>query len=84
MFLGVRGVGEAPGRFDHDLCTHGFPRQRSRIFFFEDLDALAVDCNAVGASGNFIGKIAQNRVVLQKMGKGFRVGQIIDRDKFQI
>ena len=84
MLLGVVGIGEAAGRFDHDLRAHGFPRQRGRIFFFEYLDGLAVDRNAVGAGGNLVRQVAENRVVLQKMGQRFRIGQIVDRDEIQV
>ena len=84
VLLGVVGIGEPSRRLNHHLRPHGVPGQSGRVFFFEYLDCLAVDRNAVGARGNLIGKIAQNRVVLQKMGQSFGIRQIVDRDEVQV
>ena len=84
MFLGVVGVGEAAGRFDHDLHAYGIPRQRRRILFFENLDVLSIDLNAVGTRSDLVGQVAQYGVVLQKVSQSLRFRQIIDRYKLKI
>ena len=59
MLLGVVGVGESACGFDHDLHAHGVPGQRCRILFFEDLDVLAIDLNAVATRSDLVGQVAQ-------------------------
>ncbi len=71
VLLGFVGVSETSGRFDHDLRADRFPRQRGRVFFFENLDGFAINRNAVGACGNFVGQVAKNGVVFQEDGRAF-------------
>src|ERR1700732_4465705 len=61
--------------------SHG---RATGALFFEDLDGLAVDRDAVRTSRNLIGKVAENRVVLQEMGQRFWIRQVIDRDEIQV
>src|ERR1700687_4509273 len=84
MFLGVGGVGEASGGLDDNLRAHGFPRQRGRVFFFENLDHFAVDGNAVGSGGDGVGQIAENRVVFQQVSQRLGIGQIVDRHELDV
>ena len=64
MLLGVVGIGEMAGGFDDHLRAHGFPGQCGRIFFFENFDDLAVDGNAVGSGGDFVGQVAEDGICL--------------------
>src|SRR6202521_783098 len=68
MFPRVGGVGEAAGGLDDDLSSDGVPGKGSGVFFFENLDDLAVDRNTVGAGGDFVRQVAEDRVVLQQVG----------------
>jgi len=43
MALGLLGLGEKPGRLDHDLDTEGAPREFRRGLGAHDLDLVAVD-----------------------------------------
>ena len=84
VLLGIVGIRETTGGFDYNLGTDTFPGQGGWIFLFENLDGLAINCNAVGACGNLVRQIAQHRVVLQEMGQSFRIGQVIDCHELQI
>ena len=83
-FLASFGVGEAAGRFDDDLRAHRLPGKLGGILFGENLDRLAVDGDAVGAGGDLVGQIAENGIVLQQVRQGFGIGEIVDRDEFDI
>ena len=48
MLLCVFGLGEPAGRFNDDLRAHDLPRNRSRIFFLEYLELLAIHGDGVG------------------------------------
>src|SRR6202790_4760237 len=84
MFPGVVGVGEVAGGLDDDLSSNGIPGQGSGIFFFKNFDDFAVDRNTVGAGGDFVRQVAEDRVVLQQMGKGLRVGEIVYSYKVEV
>ena len=84
MLLGFVGIGEFAGGFQHHLRAHAVPGQRGRIFFLEDLDRLAVDRNAVRAGRDGVRQVAEDGIVLQKMGERFRIGEIVDRHEFNV
>src|ERR1700688_1584977 len=84
MFLRVIGVGEMAGGFDDDLRADGLPGQGSGIFFLEDFNDLAIDRNAVGPGSNFVGKVAENGIVLQQMGESLRIGEVVDGHEIQV
>src|ERR1700694_3433142 len=84
MLPGVGSVGEPAGRLDDDLSSDGVPGQGSGIFFLENLNNLAIDRNTVGAGGDFVRQVAEDRVVLQQMGKGLRVGEIVYSYKVEV
>ena len=83
VLLGFVGIGKAARRLDHNLRAYRVPRQGGRIFLFEDFDGLAIDRDAVGASGYLIRQVAEHRVIFQQMGQRFRIRQIVDRDEIQ-
>ncbi len=84
MLLGVVGVGEVTGGFDHDLGADRLPGQLCRISFLEHLDDLVVDRDAVRAGGDLVRQIAQDGIVFQQVSQGFGIGEIVDRNEFDI
>ena len=84
VLLGQLALGELAGRLDHDLGADGFPIELGRVLLGEHLDVLAVDADEVCAGGNFVGQVAKDGVVLQQMGQRLGVGEIVDRDEFQV
>ena len=84
MFPGFVGVGELSRGLDDDLRADGFPGQLGGIFFCENLECLAVDGDAVGAGGDFVGQVAEDRVVFEQVGQSFGIGEIVDCDEIEI
>src|SRR5271165_4028205 len=84
MLLCQLGLGELSRGLDDDLRPYRRPVQLRRVLLGEDLDLLAIDGNRVRLSGNLVGKIAQDRVVLQKMGQCLGIGEIVDGNEIQI
>ena len=84
MLLGVVGVGEVAGGFDHNLGADGLPGQLSRVSFLEYLDGLVADGDAVFAGGDLVRQIAQDGIVFQQVGQGFGIGKIVDRHEFDV
>src|SRR5208283_1593162 len=74
VLFGIVGVGEFAGGFEHDLRAYAFPGQSGGVFFFEDLDRLAVDGDGVGAGGDVVGQVAEDGIVLEKMSESFGIG----------
>src|SRR5208282_1797417 len=68
MFLCFVAVGELSGGFDNDLSSDGVPGQASGIFLSKNLYDFAVDRNTVGAGGDFVRQVAEDRVVLEQVG----------------
>src|SRR5579862_6843311 len=84
VLFGVLGVGEAAGGFEHHLRSHRVPGQLGRILFREHAEAAPVYANAVGAGADVVAQVAQDGIVLEQVGQGFGVGQVVDRHKFDI
>jgi hypothetical protein len=78
-------VGEEAGAFEDDVDAEVLPRKLLRIFHSEDFDVLAAhgDGRLLGAD---LGRLerAVDAVVLEKVGEGFRVGEIVDGDDFDV
>src|SRR5580658_3129996 len=84
MFPGIGGVGKPPRRFDDDLSSDRVPGQGSGIFLFKNLDGLAVDRNTVGAGGDLVRKVAEDRIVLEQVGQSLGIGEIVHRDEVEV
>jgi hypothetical protein len=84
VLLGVVGVSKAAGRLDHDLRAHRFPGQGSGILFLENFYDLSIHRNAVRAGADRIRQIAENGIVLQQVRQRLRIGEVVDRHKFQV
>ncbi|MCU1252514.1 MAG: glyceraldehyde-3-phosphate dehydrogenase [Edaphobacter sp.] len=63
-------VGEEAGGFDDDLRAHRGPVEFGRIALSKNLDLLAVNGDEVGSMSDRVRKIAQDGVVLKKVGQG--------------
>ena len=75
--FGLGGIGEVAGGFDDDLRACGGPVQLGGITLGEDFDLLAIDGNEVFAGDYIIGDVAQNRIVLKKMGEDCGTGEVV-------
>src|SRR5215467_3657062 len=84
MFAGVLGIREQTSRFDYDLDAKRVPIDLCRISFFKYFDLLAIDHDAFFGRLHVRFQIPQHRVVLQKMRKSFRVGDVVDGYDFDI
>ena len=84
MLPGFVGVGELSRGLNDDLRSDRIPGQGSGIFLFEDFDDLAVDGNAVGAGGDFMRQVAEDRVVLEQVGQRPGIGEIVHGDEVEV
>src|ERR1019366_6204475 len=60
------------------------PIELGRIFFGEHADALAVHADGVGGGRDLVWQVAEDGVVLQKMRQRLGIGEVVDRNEFQI
>ncbi len=84
MLFGIVRVGETAGRFHHNLNAQRLPVQQRRVLLREDLYLLAVDDNGVAFGLNVGFKIAEDRVVLEKVGQSLRAGEIVYGDDIDV
>jgi hypothetical protein len=77
-------VGEEAGGFDDDLGADGGPVELGGVALGEDLDLLAVDGNAVGAVGDLVREVAEDGVVLEKVGEGGGGGEVVYGYEFDV
>ena len=77
-------VGELSGGLDDHLSSDGVPGQGSGIFFLENFYDLAVDRNTVGAGGDFVRQVAEDRVVLEQVGQSLGIGEIVHGDEVEV
>src|SRR3984885_3078786 len=82
--LGLGGVGEVAGGFDHNLGADRRPVELGGIALGEHLDFLAVDGDEIVTGGDVVMQVAKNGVVLEQMRQGCGRGQIVDCDEFEI
>ncbi len=75
---------EQSGGFDHHLHPQLAPRQLGRIAFREHLERLAVDHDVAALDLDLMPEPAVDRVVLEQMGERGSVGDIVDRDDFEV
>ena len=84
MGLGLGRVGEVAGGLDDDLRAYVCPGQLGGIALGPDLDLFAVDGDEVFAGGDFVLEVAEDRVVLEQMGKRCRAGQVVNGNKIDL
>ena len=81
---GVIARGEESGRLDHHLNSHLSPGQSGGIALGEDLDLSPINHDRAVQRLYRPREAAQDRVVLEQVGEGLRVGQVVDRDELQL
>src|SRR5262249_20625587 len=77
---GVLALGEEAGRLDHDVYAEIAPWQRRRVALGEHLQLLAVDRDRAVADLDGARVWAEDRVVLEQVAEGLRVGEVVHRD----
>jgi len=80
----LRPFGEVPRALDHHIYVEIAPGQHLHIRGRKDLDSPALENQDVVGMGDLSRPHAVDAVVLQKMGKGGGVGEVIDGHHFEI
>lgn len=77
--------GENTGALEHDVDFFSRPRAGRRVFFFVELDFLAVYFETVFELVNFERQFAEDGVILQQMRRSRQILQrIVDGDDFEL
>ena len=84
MFARVLGIREQTRGFHDYGYVHGWPLDLCRIFFFEDLDAFAIDFDVVFAVADIRLKVAQHGVIFKKMRQRLRIRDVVHRHNIDI
>src|SRR5699024_424306 len=82
--LGGLGVGEDAGGLDDDDDADLDQRQVLRVTLGPDGYALAVDGDGLVVVGHLGIELAHDRVVLEQVGEGLVVGQVVDRHNLNV
>jgi hypothetical protein len=84
MFCCCIALGEETGGFEYDFNAEIFPGQLRRILRRQNLELLTGDRDAV-AAGLHVGlEVAEHRVVLEQVGEGGGIREVVDRDEIDI
>src|SRR5690242_7456961 len=75
---------EEPGRLDHNLNTELLPWQLRRVALGEYSKRVAVEHNLITLGLNGMRQHAMHRVILEKMGEGGGIGDVVDGNYLQI
>src|SRR5690606_37210942 len=78
VLLGVLGLGEEAGGLDDDVHAEVAPGQLGRVALGERLHGDAADRDGVLVDLDLAGQGAQHRVVLEQVGQGRLVGEVVD------
>src|SRR5438270_37382 len=78
------GVGEEAGRLDHDLDAEVPPLEPGRVALAEEADGAVADAYGVAVRADGRAEGPQRRVVLQKMGEGVSVADVVDGDDLEV
>ena len=70
--------GEVTCGFDDDLRADRGPIELGRIALGVNLDLFPIDGDEVVAGDDFVFDVAENRIVLEKMGEDCRTGEVVD------
>ena len=84
MLAGRGVVDEATGRLDDDVGAECGPREQRRILLGDDLDGLAADDDGVALDLDGLREATEDRVVLQQVGEGLDIGEIVDADDLHV
>ena len=81
---GLGGVGEEAGRLDDDVGAEVAPGQLGRVALGEDLDVLPSTVISSSSAVTSQRQPAQDGVVLEQVGQGRVVGQVVDGDDLDV
>src|SRR5712692_3099449 len=84
MLLGVSTLGEESRGLHDDVRADGSPINLAGVLHFENLEALALDGDAVLRMRDLVRKVAENGVVLQQMRQSQRVRDVVDRHELNV
>src|SRR2546425_1249754 len=84
MLARILGIGKQTGGLHDYRYAHGGPVDFCRIFFFEDLDAFAIDFDVVFAVADIRLKVAQHGVIFKKMRQRLRIRDVVHRHNIDI
>ena len=82
--LGLLAVGEEAGGLHDDLDAQVAPGQVGGVALSEHLDVLAVDGDAILVVGDLAVETTEDRVVLEQVGQGLVVRQVVDGDNLDV
>ena len=82
--LGLLAVGEEAGGLHDDLDAQVAPGQVGGVALSEHLDVLAVDGDAILVVGDLAVETTKDRVVLEQVGQGLVVRQVVDGDNLDV
>ncbi len=81
---GGGGVAEYAGRLDDDVDAELAPRERRRVLERADPDLAPIHEDRLAFRHDFRLERAVHRIVLQEVGKGLRVSEVVDPDDFDV
>ena len=82
--LGLLAIGEESGGLDNDLSAELLPREVSGVALGKDLDGLAVNGDGVIVVADLTGETTHDGVVLQEVGQGLGVGEVVDGHDLEV
>jgi hypothetical protein len=82
--LALVAVGEEAGGLQHDVRTEVLPRQVRRVALLERGEALAPHRDGVTGCLHLALEAAEDRVVLEQVGQGRVVRQVVDADDLDV
>ena len=84
MDLRLGRVGEEARRFDHDVDSQILPGQVAGIPLGKDFHPRAVHPQVIAVGYDITLEIAKDRVVLEEVGQGPRIRDVVDRDDLEV
>ena len=84
VLLGQLGLGELAGGLDDHLRADDSQSSLAGSFSAKTRMLLAVDADGVGGGGDVVRQVAEDGVVLQQMRQCLGVGEVVDRDEFEV
>ena len=84
MSLSLLAISEESRGLDDDLGAKFFPGQVSGVALGKNLDGLAVNGDGVIVVTDLTGETTHDGVVLQEVGQGLGVGEVVDGDDLEV
>ena len=81
---GIFRIGETASGFDDDVRSHARPVDGCGIFFGKHLNTAVADDDTIAVDADGLRQGAEQRVVLGEVGESRGVGEVVDRNKFDV